>query len=391
MERLYASYNGHVEFLIVYIREAHPEMLKEGHKTGIVGRPANLDERVILATECVSRFKFTIPMVIDGMEGKVNRDYQAAPVRVTITDVDGNVAFYAGKGPRDFRLPPVERTIRKLIANDGRMPPPPKPAWTNPVKGLRCGLSFDPERFTIGEQVCAVLKFENLTDEPIAFYHPPDGVDERFKIANDSGQRLWMKAVQGTRRSRRRRKRKKPITIIEPGRTFETQLECRVVAASAEDEPVSGQFHAVYNLEMDEQALAGLQSDPNHCIWTGKIHSGKFTVSVTSPQQEGCIDCHGGTDYHHVKVQECANCHVGEVGKPDFGLKLEACSACHPRAGFFGRRTILGPKGEFSMASKHISGTIEDEDCLRCHDHSRHQNGKVNLIDPDSRGSQAWW
>ena len=37
--------------------------------------------------------KFTIPMVIDGMEGKVNSDYQAAPVRVTITNVDGRVAL----------------------------------------------------------------------------------------------------------------------------------------------------------------------------------------------------------------------------------------------------------------------------------------------------------
>ena len=72
---MYASYNDQIEFLIVYIREAHPEMLKEGNKTGILGQPKNLDERVILATECVTKYKFTMPMVIDGMEGKVNDDY----------------------------------------------------------------------------------------------------------------------------------------------------------------------------------------------------------------------------------------------------------------------------------------------------------------------------
>jgi len=33
-------------------------MLGEGNRTGIVGRPENLNERVILATECVSRYKF---------------------------------------------------------------------------------------------------------------------------------------------------------------------------------------------------------------------------------------------------------------------------------------------------------------------------------------------
>ncbi|MHC4354126.1 MAG: multiheme c-type cytochrome [Planctomycetota bacterium] len=102
------------------------------------------------------------------------------------------------------------------------------------------------------------------------------------------------------------------------------------------------------------------------------------------------MDCHGGADYHHVKIQECTNCHVGEVGTADFGLKVEACAACHPRTGVFGRRTILGPEGEFSMASKHIAGTIEDKDCLQCHDHSKHQNGVVSLIDPDSEGKEPW-
>jgi hypothetical protein len=108
MERLYASYNDQIEFLIVYIREAHPEMLRAGNKTGIVGRPKDLDERVILATECVSKYKFTIPMVIDAMEGKVNSDYQSWPVRVTVTDIDGKVAYYGGPGPSGFKLPPVD-------------------------------------------------------------------------------------------------------------------------------------------------------------------------------------------------------------------------------------------------------------------------------------------
>ena len=128
---MYASYNDHIQFLIVYIREAHPNLLKESNETGIVGRPKNLDERVILATECVAEYKFTVPMVIDGIDGKVNREYKAAPVRVTVTDIDGKVAFYAGRGPADFRLGPVERVLKKLIANAGHMPP------ANPWGGRR--------------------------------------------------------------------------------------------------------------------------------------------------------------------------------------------------------------------------------------------------------------
>jgi len=389
MERLYASYNGHVEFLIVYIREAHPEMLKEGHKTGVVGRPDNIDERLILATECVSQYKFTIPMVIDGMDGKVNSDYQAAPVRVTITDIDGKVAFYAGRGPFDFRLPPVERTIKKLIANKGHMPPPPEPKWSQPVNGLRLGLSFDPEKFALGEQVTAQLKFENTTDEPIVFYHQTGDAVKRFAIGNDSGQTLKMEPGPG-RGSRRRRGGPSPVQTIAPGKAFETQVEGKIVAASGQDSFTGGQFHAVYNAEVSEQTLSQLESAPGPDAWTGEVSSGACTVSVTSPQLEGCIDCHGGADYMHVKIQECTNCHVGQVGKPDFDLKPESCGACHPRTGVYGRRTILGPEGEFNMASKHIAGTIEDSDCLQCHDHSKHQDGVVSLIDPDSGGKDPW-
>ena len=92
----------------------------------------------------------------------------------------------------------------------------------------------------------------------------------------------------------------------------------------------------------------------------------------------------------HVKLQECTNCHVGEVGNSNFNIKPEACGSCHPREGVFGRRTILGPDGEFGMVSRHISGTIQDKDCLQCHDHSKHGKGVVTLIDPDSGGKKAW-
>jgi hypothetical protein len=390
MERLYASYNGHIEFLIVYIREAHPEMLREGNKTGIIGRPKNFDERVILATECVSKYKFTIPMVIDGMEGKVNSDYQAAPVRVTVTDVDGKVVFYAGRGPFDFRLPPVERTLKKLIANGGHMPPPPVPQWSEPANGLRCGLSFDQDKLTIGEPVTAQLKFQNTTDEPIALYHKPGDAVKRFVINNDSGLTLQIEAARGGRFSRMRRGRGSPIQEIAPGQTFGTEIEGKIVAASDEEASIAGQFHAVYNLEVDDAAVAQIDPAPTQPVWTGKLSSGVYTVNVALPEQEGCIDCHGGSDYHHVKVQDCANCHVGEVGNADFDVKKDACAACHPREGVQGRRHILGQGGEFGMVSRHISGTVEDKDCLLCHDHSQHGNGVVSLIDPDSGGTEPW-
>ena len=387
---MYASYNDYIEFLIVYVREAHPNLLKPGNKTGIVGRPKTFDERIILATACVTKYKFSIPMVIDGMDGKVNSDYKAAPVRITVTDIDGKVAFYAGRGPFDFKLPPVERTLKKLIANGGRMPPQPEPQWSQPVNGLRCGLSFDPEKLTVGEEVTAQLKFENTTDEPINFYYQPTDAIKHFVINNDIGQTLKIEASRAAGRFRMRGRRSNPVQTIAPGEAFETEIEGKIVASSNQEAFIAGQFHAVYNIEVDKNTLTQIKPAPTQPVWTGKLSSGVYTLNVTLPQQDGCIDCHSDSDYHHAKLQDCAKCHVGEMGNANFGVKDESCAQCHPRDSVYGRRQILGPGGEFDMASKHISGTIEDKDCLLCHNNSRHGNGIVSLLDPDSGGTKAW-
>ena len=363
-------------------------MLKEGNETGVVGRPETLDERIILATECVSKYKFTMPMVIDGMDGKVNSDYKAAPVRVTITDIDGKVAFYAGRGPWDFRIPPVERTLKKLIANGGHMPPPPAPQWSQPVNGLRCGLSFDPETLVVGEQVAVQLKFENTTDKPINLYYQSADAIKQLAINNGKGQTLEMETSNDNRRFRRRSRN--PIQEIAPGQAFETEIEGKIVAASDQATFTAGQFHAIYKLEVNEEMLAQIEPAPTQPVWIGKLSSGTYTLDITSPPPAGCIDCHGEGDYHHKDNQSCETCHAGEVGSDNFEVKGDACVRCHPRDGVYGRRQILGQGGEFDMASRHISGMIGDKNCLLCHDNSRHRSGVVSLIDPDSGGTKPW-
>lgn len=384
---MYASYNDDIEFLIVYIREAHPNLLKKGNKTGIVGRPKNFNERIILATECVAKYKFTIPMVIDGMDGKVNEDYKAHPVRVTVTDIDGKVAFYGGPGPRDFRLPPVERVLKKLIVNGGRMPPPPQPQWGQTVDGLRCGLSVDPEKLVVGEGVGIKLKFENTTDEAIGFYFKAGDVIKNLSIINGKGQTL---SIESTGGQRSRSRRGNSIQKIAPGDAFEIELDCKIIASEDQAAFAVGQFSVMYNNEVNDDMLAQIEPTPTQPVWRGKLSSGRFTIDLELPHQEGCIDCHGNADYHHVKDENCQYCHVGEVGTENFGERKEVCADCHPREGIYGRRQILGPDGEFDMASKHISGEITDKDCLLCHDNSKHRNGVVSLIDPDSGGTEPW-
>jgi hypothetical protein len=275
--------------LIVYVREAHPELLKDGNQTGIVGNPKDLKERVILATQCVSQYKFTMPMVIDSMDGKVNRDYDAAPVRVTIVDIDGKVAFYAGRGPADFRIPPVERTLKKLAANKGHVPPAPAPQWGQPANGLRCGLSFDPLKLTIGQDAVIALKFQNISDRPIALRYDPVETLKHIAIRNYDGAALKLEMPDADRRSRMDRGSpgrgpNASLQGIRPGQSFETEMEVKVVPASDAAAPATGPFRAIYNLEVSKEVPTGIESAPQRPLWAGKIASGLCTLEVSAPQ-----------------------------------------------------------------------------------------------------------
>lgn len=396
------SYKDQVEFLIVYIREAHPEMLKEGHHTGVVGRPKDIDERIILATECVTEFKFTIPTLIDGMDGHVNEDYKAAPVRVAITDVDGKIVYYAGRGPRDFRLSAVERVLKRLVANKGYVPAPPATQWGEPVDGLRCGISLDPPNPRIGEDVVLRIQFNNTAEHPLGLLLAPENVQQNLVLTADGERSLLIKPAGSessqskrsseSNRRRGRARRRRPVYEIKPGDSVFYDISGNIEAASASAS--AGRYQYQFSMTVDPNTAAKLKAEKDggydFPLWTGQVSSDAGILEVGKPIAKGCVDCHGKKDYHHVKSYGCEDCHVGQVGEEDFDTRKEVCSKCHPRPGRQKRRQILGRDGEFNQASRHVYGRIESGDCRKCHDSKGHRNGTVSLIDPSEDGSTPW-
>lgn len=394
---MYVSYKDQIEFLIVYVREAHPEMLEEAHPTGVVGRPKNIEQRVILATECATEFEFTIPMVIDGMEGQVNEDYKAAPVRVAITDRDGKIVYYAGRGPRDFKLSAVERVLKRLVANKGYAPEPPEPKWGTPVNGLRCGISLDPPDPRIGEDVVAHIELNNTTEDSLGLFFDAERALKNLTLTDDSGHGLLIKPAgsessQSRRPTERRRGRRRQVYEIKPGDSVFCDVYGNVEAAS--ESAGAGHYQCQFSMTVDANTVVELKEEKDggysYPLWAGQVTSDAAIVQVGQPVAESCNDCHGKPDYHHLKSYGCQDCHVGEVGEDDFGTRQEVCAQCHPRPGRQGRLQILGKDGQFNQASRHVYGRIEDSDCLTCHDSRAHKNGVVSLIDPTEDRYWPW-
>jgi iodothyronine deiodinase-like protein len=105
-----------VDFLTVYVREAHPTdewQMKSNVKDDVCyAQPKTLEQRVAIAKDFTGRFKFPLPFGIDDMSNAADNAYAAWPERLYVIDETGHVAYRGGMGP--FNYKPAE--VRDWLA-----------------------------------------------------------------------------------------------------------------------------------------------------------------------------------------------------------------------------------------------------------------------------------
>ena len=106
LEEQHRRYGDRVTYMIVYIREAHPEdgwVLSENREAGIaVPDPRTLAERAEVATTCSFALETTIPMLVDDADDAVAAAYGGWPDRLYLIDRSGRIAYQGGEGPFGF-------------------------------------------------------------------------------------------------------------------------------------------------------------------------------------------------------------------------------------------------------------------------------------------------
>ncbi len=115
---MYVSYKDKIQFFLIYITEAHPELLEKNSVEGITGDPENIGQRAILASKCVSELKLSLPILLDSMEGITEKACKGRPNRICIVDIDGKVAYYGARGPRGFKPEEAEEALKKILARE---------------------------------------------------------------------------------------------------------------------------------------------------------------------------------------------------------------------------------------------------------------------------------
>lgn len=113
------AYGDRVNFLCVYVDEAHPTDGSQSPKNiedGILfARPTDADERAEIAAACMLRYNFAFPMALDSMENEVVARYNAMPERLYVLDANGRVTWKCGLGPHYFDPEGFESAVRSLL------------------------------------------------------------------------------------------------------------------------------------------------------------------------------------------------------------------------------------------------------------------------------------
>ena len=131
---VYRKYRDDVEFIAVYVREAHPTdkwWLGESRTQQLffdlanararvdVADPTTLEERRAVAAACHrTLLGGEVPLYVDTLDDEVSTLYTAKPTRIYLIGRDGRVVYNPGLGPFGFNPEHLGREIEAHL-DDG--------------------------------------------------------------------------------------------------------------------------------------------------------------------------------------------------------------------------------------------------------------------------------
>lgn len=127
---LYRAYHDRVQFLMIYIREAHPVdgwWLGDGIVAKFMSRggfraatdvydPQAIEERRVVAGRCQDTLQYGIRTYVDEMDDRVNKAYGASPTRLYLIGLDGRTVYAGGLGPFGFKPSELKEAIDEYLA-----------------------------------------------------------------------------------------------------------------------------------------------------------------------------------------------------------------------------------------------------------------------------------
>lgn len=124
LNEITAKFEADVQFLCVYIQEAHPEdgwQVQANLEDDVIyNTPKNKEEREALAEVCMLKLALNMPMVVDDMEDTIDAAYNALPERLYLIDGQGRVVFKTVAGSHGFDPEAWHDAIEQHLSEEGK-------------------------------------------------------------------------------------------------------------------------------------------------------------------------------------------------------------------------------------------------------------------------------
>lgn len=126
VQKVYERYKDRANFLMVYVREAHPadgwHMTFNDLFDVKLPQPKSYDERVGVAQTCQRKIGFDMPFLVDTIDDRVGGTYSGMPSRLYVIDRAGKVAYKSGRGPFGFKPAEMEQALIWTLAEQATSP-----------------------------------------------------------------------------------------------------------------------------------------------------------------------------------------------------------------------------------------------------------------------------
>jgi hypothetical protein len=129
---VYKKYRNDVEFMMIYVREAHPtdkwwlaetkfmrmlSVMSNDHPSYDLREPETIEERRSAALACQAKLLEDMPVFVDNMDNKVDLAYVAWPTRVYFLDKEGKVKYDSGLGPYGLSPEDLDKQLSSYLKN----------------------------------------------------------------------------------------------------------------------------------------------------------------------------------------------------------------------------------------------------------------------------------
>lgn len=119
LNALYERYHEQVEFLLIYIREAHGTGSWQStinQREGVdLPEASSFEQKREYAISCLRKLKIRYRAAVDPMENPTDKAYSAWPSRLYLVDKNGHVAFNSVLDEQSFDARELERAIQEVI------------------------------------------------------------------------------------------------------------------------------------------------------------------------------------------------------------------------------------------------------------------------------------